>query len=77
MSDPQHEIQEELGEREHHERMEQLQMGDLNAETSVAMSKQPDAVPQMEQRTAIEPPEEGEPRMPRILEAPYTQFRKL
>lgn len=69
MSDPQHQVQEDLGEREHHERMEQLQMGDLNAETSIQASKE----------SSIEPfSVEGEgDRMPRILVSPNTQHRKL
>jgi hypothetical protein len=79
MPDPNHAVQEERGEREHHERMEQLQMGDLNAETSIAMSKMPEPDPQETQvgeRTA-EGGDPDEPRMPRILESPYTQYRKL
>jgi hypothetical protein len=69
MPDPQHEVQKERGERDHHERMEQLQMGDMNAETSIALSKQ----------QSIEPftVEGDEPRMPRVIESPYTQYRDL
>lgn len=66
--------QKELGEREHHERMEQLQMGDLNAETSLAMSKAekpPDPPPETRGMVG------DEPLMPRILESPNTQHRKL
>lgn len=66
MSDPQHEVQGDRGERLHHERMEQLQMGDMNAETSIAESKE-----------ESKPREAQEPLTPIILEAPYTQHRPL
>jgi hypothetical protein len=82
MPDPNHAVQEERGEREHHERMEQLQMGDLNAETSIEMSKQGSVEPM-----SVEPEDlqdkvenrsvEGDPRMPRIIYSPYTQHRDL
>jgi len=74
--------QKELGEREHHARMEQLQMGDENAETSLARSKaelpEPPPPEGGESRGAESPGiERGEDPEPVILKAPYTQFRKL
>jgi hypothetical protein len=76
MPDPQHAVQEERGEREHHERMEQLQMGDMNAETSIELSKQGSIEP-MDVEPEGRSVEGEEDRMPRILKAPYTQHRDL
>ena len=59
MSDPQHKVQEDLGEREHHERLEQLQLGDENVADSVRRSKESAGT-------------EREPLSPKILEAPDT-----
>jgi hypothetical protein len=74
MADPQHAVQEDLGERDHHERMEQLQMGDLNAETSIEASKQGSVEPMEAAGRSVEGEED---RMPRILTSPNTQHRKL
>jgi hypothetical protein len=83
--DPDHEEQRRRGEREHHERLEQLQLGDLNVETSIEMSKQGSNEP----FSTVEPEEPDRPdvekrnvegeedRMPRILTSPNTQHRDL
>ena len=66
MPDPQHEVQAERGERDHHERLEQLQLGDENVEESIQRSKE-----ESRDRKA------DEPLMPEILVAPETQYREL
>ena len=60
--DREQKIQRERGERAHHERLEQLQLGDENVEASIARSKEGEAEKNLQ---------------PRIISSPNTQQRDL